>query len=176
MTGAIPPNGAAGRADEADFAGLSPEERIARLGIEIPRPQQPLAQHLPVVVSRGFAFVSGHGPMDSDRNPVYTGAVGDRYTVEDGAKAARLSALNAISSLRLALGSLDRVVRVVKLTGLVLSAPGFDRQPWVVDGASEVLMEVFGPRRGPHARTSVGVGSSALRLTVTMELVVEVES
>jgi enamine deaminase RidA (YjgF/YER057c/UK114 family) len=162
--------------EPADLAGLAPEQRIARLGIEIPRPQTPLAQHLPVVVSGNFAFISGHGPMDSERNPVFTGAVGDRYTIEDGVAAARLSALNAISSLRLAVGSLDRVTRVVKLTGLVLSAPGFERQPWVIDGASAVLVEVFGPRRGSHARTSVGVGSSSLSLTVTVEVIVEVTS
>jgi enamine deaminase RidA (YjgF/YER057c/UK114 family) len=151
--------------------GLTPEQRVERLRIELPVAQKPLAEHLPVIIVGNLAFVSGHGPMDSNRDPIYVGPVGSRYTVEEGAAAARLSASNAIASLRAAIGSLDHVRQVVKLNGMVLSAPGFDRQPWVVDGASGLLLEVFGEERGPHARTSVGVGASALSLTITVELV-----
>jgi enamine deaminase RidA (YjgF/YER057c/UK114 family) len=154
---------------------MNPEQRIKHFGIELPPAQKPLAEHLPVIIVGNIAFVSGHGPMDSNRKPIFVGPVGSRYTVEEGAAAARLSASNAIASLRAAIGSLDPVRQVVKLNGMVLSSPGFDRQPWVVDGASGLLLEVFGDERGPHARTSVGVGASALNLTVTVELVVGLE-
>jgi enamine deaminase RidA (YjgF/YER057c/UK114 family) len=153
---------------------LTPEQRLTRLGIELPRAQTPLSQHLPVVISGNFAFVSGHGPMDPDRNPVFTGPVGSKYSVEEGAEAARLAALNAISSVRAAIGGLDQVTRVVKLTGFVLSASGFERQPWVVDGASDLLVQAFGESRGAHARTSIGVGCTALSMTVTLEIIFEV--
>jgi hypothetical protein len=83
--------------------------------------------------------------------------------------------MNAMASLRAACGTLDRVEQVVRLTGYVLSAPGFSRQPWVVDGASELLVEIFGPEVGRHARTSIGVASSALNMSVTVDLVVGVE-
>jgi len=76
--------------------------------------------------------------------------------------------------MRAALGSLDRVEQVVRLTGYVLSAPGFARQPWVVDGASQLLVQIFGPERGRHARTSVGVNSSALRMAVTIDIVIAI--
>lgn len=150
---------------------MTPEQRIAHLGIELPPAQKPLAEHLPVIIAGNIAFVSGHGPMDSGRNPIFVGPVGSRYTVDEGAQAARLAASNAIASLRAAIGSLDHVRRVVKLSGFVLSAPDFERQPWVIDGASALLLEIFGDERGPHARTSVGVSASALSLTVTVELV-----
>lgn len=150
-------------------------ERLAANGVALPRAQTPLAQHLPVIVSRGLAFVSGHGPMDSDRAPVWTGAVGSERTEEDGYQAARLSMLNALASLQAAIGDLDRVTRAVRITGMVFSAPGFNRQPWVTDGASELLIDVFGDEIGPHARTSVGVASSALDLTCTIESIFEVD-
>lgn len=152
------------------------EQRLEEKGIEIPRAQRPLAAHLPLVISGNLAFVSGHGPMDSDRVPVFTGPVGSAHTEEEGRSAARLSVLNALASLRAAIGSLDNVRRVVRLTGYVLSAPGFERQPWVVDGASDLLVEVFGPERGAHARTSVGVPDSGLQLTVTIETIFEVDA
>jgi enamine deaminase RidA (YjgF/YER057c/UK114 family) len=157
-----------------DEAG-TPEQRMAERGIVLPRAQTPLAQHLPVIVTGGLAFVSGHGPMDPDRQPLWVGPVGSRYTVEEGAEAAQLSALNALASLRAVLGTLDRVRKVVKLNGYVLSAPGFDRQPWVIDGASGLLVDVFGPERGSHARTSLGVPASGLNMTVTIELIIAVE-
>lgn len=154
---------------------MTTAERMSANGVVLPRAQTPLAQHLPVIVSRGFAFVSGHGPMDSDRAPVWTGAVGAERTEEEGYQAARLSMLNALASLEAAVGDLDRVARAVRLTGFVLSAPGFNRQPWVIDGASELLIDVFGEEIGAHARTSVGVASSALDLTCTVESIFEVD-
>jgi hypothetical protein len=112
--------------------------------------------------------------MDSERVPVTVGAVDGDVDEDKARDAARLAGLNALSSLRSELGSLDRVEQVLRLTGYVLSSHTFVRQPWVVDGASELLLEVFGSERGRHARTSVGVTTSALRMTVSIDLIVAV--
>lgn len=151
------------------------DERLQEIGLELPQAQAPISDHASVVISHGLAFLAGHGPMDANRNPIVTGAVGLAVTEEEAKQAARLAALNAVASLRSVCGSLDRVEQVVRLTGYVLSEPGFSRQPWVVDGASEVLVEIFGPELGRHARTSVGVASSALNMSVTVDLVVGVK-
>jgi enamine deaminase RidA (YjgF/YER057c/UK114 family) len=150
------------------------EQRMSELGIELPPAQQPLTDHASVVIIRGLAFLAGHGPMDSDRHPLVTGAVGLEVTEEQAKQAARIAAMNAMASLRAACGTLDNVEQVVRLTGYVLSAPGFSRQPWVVDGASELLIDIFGPEVGRHARTSIGVASSALNMSVTVDIVVGV--
>ncbi len=155
-------------------AAATPEARLRTLGVELPGPLPALTGHAPLVVSRGLAFVSGHGPLDGDRRPVYAGRVGAELSEEEGFAAARLAALNTLSSLRHAVGSLDRVQRVVKLTGFVLSAPDFNRQPWVVDGASRLFTDVFGPELGAHARTSVGVATTPLDMALTIETVFEV--
>jgi len=150
------------------------EERLSELGIVLPLPLPPLAAHASVVVSGGLAYVAGHGPMDAKRIPVRVGAVDGEVSEDDARDAARLAGLNALSSLRAELGSLDRVEHILRLTGYVLSSQTFFRQPWVVDGASELFLEVFGPERGRHARTSVGVTTSALRMTVSIDLIVAV--
>ena|ERR1022692_329722 len=150
------------------------DQRLSELGIELPQAQQPITDHASVVVRHGLAFLAGHGPMDSDRNPLVTGPVGLEVSEQQAKEAARLAALNAMASLRAACGSLDSVEQVVRLTGYVLSAPGFSRQPWVVDGASEVLVQIFGPEVGRHARTSIGVASSALNMSVTVDIIVGV--
>lgn len=150
------------------------EDRMSALGITLPAPQQSLTDHASVVIHRGLAFLAGHGPMDSDRQPLVTGAVGLEVTEARAKEAARIAAMNAMASLRAACGTLDCVEQVVRLTGYVFSAPGFSRQPWVVDGASELLVEIFGPEMGRHARTSIGVASSALNMSVTVDIVVGV--
>jgi enamine deaminase RidA (YjgF/YER057c/UK114 family) len=151
------------------------DERMNALGIKLPSAQQPLTDHASVVIHSGLAFLAGHGPMDSDRKPLITGAVGLEVTEERAKEAARMAAMNAVASLRAACGTLDCVDQVVRLTGYVLSAPGFSRQPWVVDGASELLVEIFGPKVGRHARSSIGVASSALNMSVTVDIVVGVK-
>jgi enamine deaminase RidA (YjgF/YER057c/UK114 family) len=150
-----------------------PEDRLRDLGIELPPALAPLSAHVPIVVSQGLVFVSGHGPLDLDRNPVFDGRVGLELTEEEGYNAARLSALNVLASLMQEFGTLDRVARLVKLTGYILSAPDFQRQPWVTDGASDLFVQAFGPDRGQHARTSVGVVVSPLNMTVAIETVFE---
>ncbi|MEP6661268.1 MAG: RidA family protein [Acidimicrobiales bacterium] len=151
------------------------EERLELLGITLPPPLPPLTGHAPLVISRGMAYVSGHGPLDQDRVPLFAGRVGGERTEAEGHAAARLCALNVLASLRAELGSLNRVAQVVRLTGYVSSTDDFHRQPWVVDGASEVFQEVFGPERGRHARTSVGVSTTALDMTVTIDTLFELE-
>ena len=151
------------------------DDHMSAVGITLPPAQQALTDHASVVIHRGLAFLAGHGPMDSNRKPLVTGAVGLDVTEEQAKQAARIAALNAMASLRAACATLDCVEQVVRVTGYVLSAPGFSRQPWVVDGASELLVEIFGPEVGRHARTSVGVASSALNMSVTLDIVVGVK-
>jgi enamine deaminase RidA (YjgF/YER057c/UK114 family) len=148
---------------------------MSAVGITLPPAQRALTDHASVVIHSGLAFLAGHGPMDGNRKPLVTGAVGLDVTEEEAKEAARIAAMNAMASLRDACGTLDCVEQVVRLTGYVLSAPGFSRQPWVVDGASELLVAIFGPDIGRHARTSIGVASSALNMSVTVDIVVGVK-
>jgi enamine deaminase RidA (YjgF/YER057c/UK114 family) len=141
--------------------------------MELPKALPPLAAHVPIIVTHGLVFVSGHGPLDAERHPVFAGAVGSSRTEEDGYAAARLSLLNVLASLKQELGDLDLVARAVRLTGYVLSAPDFHRQPWVTDGASDTLITAFGPDDGRHARTSVGVVVSPLDMTVSVDTIFE---
>ena len=155
--------------------GSGVEHRLIAAGIELPQPLPPLSAHVPIVTSERIVFVSGHGPLDEAREPIFAGAVGADRSEADGYQAARLSMLNVLASLRHEFGSLDRVGRAIRLTGYVLSAPDFHRQPWVTDGASDVLIEAFGSERGRHARTSVGVVVSALNMSVTIDTIFELE-
>lgn len=151
---------------------MSIRERLAELGITLPPPPKPAAAYVPAVRTGQLVFVSGQGPV-RDGKAVYTGKVGAERTEEEGYDAARLAALNALAVIEAEVGDLDRVTRIVKLTGFVNSAPGFTRQPWVVNGASELLQQIFG-ERGRHARSAVAVNELPLNWTVEIEMVVEV--
>jgi enamine deaminase RidA (YjgF/YER057c/UK114 family) len=150
----------------------SPESRLAELGIRLPPAPKPLASYVPAVRTGNLVYLAGQGPI-ADGKPTVTGKVGAELTEEEGASAARASALVALSALRAEIGSLDRVRRIVKVVGFVNSAPGFTRQPWVVNGASELLIEIFG-EAGRHARSAVGVNELPLNIPVEVEIVVEV--
>lgn len=154
-------------------AGPSPEARIKALGLELPPAPKPIAAYVPAVRTGNLVFLAGQGPM-KDGKPAVTGKVGAELTEEEGYKAARATILNSLAALRAEIGSLDRVRRIVKLVGWVNSAPGFTRQPWVINGASELLVEIFGDA-GRHARTAVGANELPLDIPVEIELVVEVE-
>jgi enamine deaminase RidA (YjgF/YER057c/UK114 family) len=143
------------------------EERLAELGIELPPAAAPIASYVPVVVSGDHAYVSGQVPIEDGRL-LSSGAVGADLSVEQGQAAARRCALQALAALRDMLGTLDGI-RVVKLDVFVASAPGFTDQPMVANGASDVLVEIFGDE-GRHARTSVGV--TALPLGSSVEVAV----
>src|SRR5690349_9976417 len=132
----------------------SPEARLKALGIQLPAAPKPIASYVPAVRSGNLVFLAGQGPL-VDGKPAVTGKVGADLTEEDGYKAARATILTSLAVLRAEIGSLDRVRRIVKLVGWVNSAPGFTRQPWVINGASDLLVEIFGDA-GRHARSSVG--------------------
>lgn len=152
---------------------LSAEARLSELGIELPPVAAPVASYIPVVVSRGLAFVAGMVPLEEGK-PMVTGRLGEDIDTEEGAKWARRCALQSLAALRAELGSLDRVSRIAKVTVFVASADAFTEQPKVANGASDLLGEVFGDA-GKHARAAVGVPVLPLGVPVEVELIAEVD-
>lgn len=151
---------------------MSIEQRLEDLGITLPPPRPPAFGYVPVVVEGGLAWVSGQLPWDGD-GLMGKGRLGDGVDVETGRAIARCCLLNGLSVLREALGSLDRVKRIVKVVGFVASAPGFHDQPAVVDGASRAIAEIFGDA-GKHARSAVGVAALPRDVPVEIEFVTSV--
>jgi enamine deaminase RidA (YjgF/YER057c/UK114 family) len=147
------------------------DERLRTLGLVLPGPYPPHDPLDAIVVHDGRARTSGQLPRDHEGRLVHPGVLGAGLSVEDGAEAARWCALNALSVLRAGLGSLDRVSRVLTLLGFVACAPGFAQQPAVVDGASNLLRDVFGDA-GRHSRSAIGV--AALPRGGAVEIEVEV--
>ncbi|MGZ5290784.1 MAG: RidA family protein [Actinomycetota bacterium] len=148
------------------------EERLAELGIELPPAAAPLASYVPVVISRNHAYVAGQVPIEDGR-VLSVGHLGAELSIEQGQEATRRCALQALAALRDALGSLDRIKRIVKVDVFVASAPGFTDQPKVANGASDVLADVFG-ERGRHARAAVGVAELPLGASVEVALIAAV--
>ena len=153
---------------------MNAEERLRELGIELPPAPQPLASYVPVSLSGGLAYVSGQVPM-SDGKPMWTGRLGENLDVAEGAAAAKRCALQALAAIRSELGSLDRVKRIVRVGVFVVSAPGFTDQPKVANGASDLLVEVFG-EASRHARVAVGVSELPLGSPVEVEVLAEIVS
>ena len=149
------------------------EARLRELKLELPPVSKPIASYVPAVRTGNLVFLAGAGPM-KDGKPMITGKVGADLTEEQARNAARETILVSLAALRAEIGSLDRVKRIVKLTGWVNSAPGFTRQPWVINGASDILVQIFG-EAGKHARSSVGANELPLNIPVEIELIVEVE-
>lgn len=153
------------------------EERIAELGLELPRPFAPppgFAFSFDLVtLAGGLAYVSGHGPADGDRILV-AGKVGAEVDLERAREAARLTALSIIASLKQELGELDRVSRWVKALGLVNCAPGFNATPAVINGFSELITEIWGAP-GRHARSAIGAAELPFDMSVEVEAVVEID-
>lgn len=148
------------------------DERIKELNIKLPRVPRPVATYIPAVRTGNLLFLSGVLPF-KDGELVYKGKVGAGVTQEMGYEAARLATLNALAVINEELGSLDHVKKIVRLTGYVASASGFNKQPAVVNGASDFIVEIFG-EAGRHARVSVGVSELPLDSPVEVELIVEV--
>ena len=148
------------------------EERLKELGVELPSAATPVANYIPAVRSGNLAFLSGHGPLEKNR--LITGKLGSDLTVEEGYQAARLVAVGLLGSLKALIGDLERVRRIVKLLGMVNCEPTFMEQPRVINGASDLLVEVFG-ERGRHARSAVGMNALPLNISVEIEMIVEVE-
>jgi enamine deaminase RidA (YjgF/YER057c/UK114 family) len=149
------------------------EDRLRELGVELPPPIQPLGSYCTYVRSGNLLFLSGHVPIREGR-VVHAGRVGSDLTLEQGQAAASFTALNCLATLQAALGSLDRVRRVVRMTGYVLSAPGFNQQAGVLNAASDLFAGVFGAG-GVHVRTAVGAAELPSNVTVELELTVEVD-
>ncbi len=147
------------------------DERLHALGLELPGPYPPHDPLDAIVVHGDRARTSGQLPRDHDGALVNPGVLGAGLSVDEGAEAARWCALNALSVLRSGLGSLDRIGRVLTVLGFVASAPGFEQQPAVVDGASKLLFDVFG-EAGRHTRSAIGV--AALPRGGAVEIEVEV--
>ncbi len=151
------------------------DRRLAELGIVLPKPRTSSIANLNKTVRIGsLLFVSGHGPRDYEGDVVYTGKLGAEFTTEEGYQAARLCALGCLTSAREALGSLDQVRRLGKATGFIASAPDFYQQPHVMNGASDVLVEIFGDR-GRGARSAIGVAAIPHNMAMEVEMILEVE-
>ena len=149
----------------------TPEAKLDELGIVLPAPPRPLASYVTVVRSGTLLFTSGHGPTAADGSMI-TGKVGLDLDIAQGAAAARLTTVNLLATLRHELGSLDAITRIVKVLGMVNCPPDFTQHPTVLNGCSDLLVEIFGDK-GRHARSAVGVGSQPLNIAVEIELVVE---
>ena len=147
------------------------DDRIAALGLVIPEGSKPVAAYIPAVVSGNLVFTSGQLPMVDGVLPT-TGKVGAGVTPEDAKALARNCVLNGLAAARNVIGSLDRITRVVKVVGFVASDPSFTGQPGVINGASELLVEIFGDA-GQHARSAVGVAVLPLDAPVEVEFVFE---
>jgi enamine deaminase RidA (YjgF/YER057c/UK114 family) len=148
------------------------ERAVAKMGLTLPPAPTSLANYVGAVVAGKLVFVSGHGPVQ-DGQLAYRGKVGREFTTAQGQEAARLVMLNCLATLKAAIGSLDRVRRIVKLLGMVNATPEFTDQPQVINGASDLLVAIFGDR-GRHARSAVGMGSLPFNIAVEIEMVVEI--
>ena len=150
----------------------TPAERLAGLGLALPPVAAPVAAYVPAVRSGDFVYTSGQLPTVDGKLPA-VGKVGGEVSATDAAGLARTCALNALAAAASAAGGLDQIHRIVKVTGFVASAPGFSGQPQVINGASELFIEVFG-EDGKHARSAVGVAELPLNAPVEVELIAEV--
>ena len=149
------------------------EDKLRQMGLELPEPPTPVAAYVPTVRAGNLIFVSGQVPRD--RGEVkYRGHLGGNVSIEEGRAAARLCALNALAALKKEMGAFGRLRRIVKLTGYVASAAGFNDQSKVLDGASQFLIELLGDA-GQHARAAVGVNELPLGVCVEVEMIAEVQ-
>jgi len=161
---------AQGNSDQGTF---DPEARLKELGIDLPPAPNPVANYVNGVRTGNLIFLAGKGPKRSDGSEI-TGKLGDDITIEQGYEAARLTAINQIAVLKEMLGDLGKIKRVVKVLGMVNSDPDFVEQPAVINGFSDLIVEVFG-ERGRHARAAVGMASLPRGQAVEIEMIVEVE-
>jgi len=149
------------------------DERLTELGIALPEPSSPVANYVNAVTTGNLVFLAGKGPKQDDGTYI-TGKVGADLTEEEGYEAARIAGINQLAALKAEIGNLDRVTRIVKVTGMVNCTPDYANQPEVVNGFSDLMVEVFGDK-GKHARAAVGMGSLPRNIAVEVEMVVEIE-
>jgi enamine deaminase RidA (YjgF/YER057c/UK114 family) len=155
-----------------EAATYDPEARLLELGITLPEPPTPVANYVNGVRTGNLIFLAGKGPKRADGSEL-RGKLGAGLSIEEGYEGARLTAINQLAVLKAMLGDLDRVVRVVKVLGMVNSDPDFVDQPAVINGFSDLIVEVFG-ERGRHARAAVGMASLPRGQAVEIEMIVEV--
>ncbi len=151
---------------------MSYEQQLQKLQLELPQPPKPLATYVPAVLAGNLLFLSGVLPM-RDGQLVFSGKLGRDLTVEQGAEAAKLSLLNALAIAKQELGTLDRIARVVKVVGHVASAEGFVQQPQVLNGASDILVAIFG-EAGRHVRVAVGAAELPRGAAVEIDVIFSV--
>ena len=151
----------------------TPEENLKKSGIELPVPQKPVANYVNAVRTGNLIFLAGKGPSKPDGSLI-TGKVGKDLTVQQGYEAARLTAINQLAVLKAELGSLNKVKRIVKVLGMVNCTEDFTDQPKVINGYSDLMVEIFG-EKGKHARSAVGMYALPMNIAVEVEMIVEVE-
>jgi enamine deaminase RidA (YjgF/YER057c/UK114 family) len=154
---------------------MGAEARLKERNITLPQPAAPLANYVGAVRAGNLLFVAGHGPLRrADGKFTAHGKLGRDLSVEEGYQVAREVGLNLLATVRASVGSLDNVTRIVKVHGMVASAEGFGDQPRVINGFSDLMVEVFGEAIGKHARSAVGLAELPMGIPVEIEMVVEV--
>ena len=143
-------------------------DRLRELGIELPPPFPPAGNYLACVIDGGLVHVGGHGPVAGE--VMVRGKVGGDLTLQDGQRAARMTGLSILATLNAELGALDRIERIVKVFGMVNCAPGFNETPAVINGCSDLLVEIFGDA-GRHTRSAVGMAELPFDIAVEIELI-----
>ena len=154
---------------------MSADARIEELDLKLPPPPAPLGVYKPIVIVGSLAFLSGHGPLLDDGKTNITGRVGEDLDVDAGKAAARQVGLALLATMRNALGSLDRVKRIVKTLGLVNCTADFNQQPLVINGYSELMSDVFGGDEGVGARSAIGTNSLPGNIPVEIEVIIELK-
>jgi enamine deaminase RidA (YjgF/YER057c/UK114 family) len=149
------------------------EEKIKSLNIVLPNPPKPAGAYIPVVKSGNTVYVSGQIPIEDDGTVAFKGKVPSVQSLEQAQKAAKLCAVNALAQLKSELGSLDKISKILRVSGFVNSEPDFTEQPKVINAASDLLFEIFG-EKGKHSRIAVGVASLPLGATVEIDMIVEI--
>jgi enamine deaminase RidA (YjgF/YER057c/UK114 family) len=153
---------------------MTPYDRLASLGLELPKPPTPVGNYVPYVLANGFLYLSGQGPRRKD-GTFCTGKVGSTVSVEEAQQHAQLVGLGLLSVAHAALGDLSKVRRVVKLLGMVNAAPDFGEHPKVINGCSDLFVNVLGDA-GRHARSAVGMGSLPNNISVEVEAILLVDA
>ena len=151
-----------------------PETKLKELGLTLVQPPKPVASYIPTLIISDLLFTSGTLPLQ-DGKVIYTGKMGEgKNTLETGYEASKLATLNSLSAVKETLGSLSKIKRIVKVTGFVNSSTGFTDQPKVINGASDLLVSVFG-EKGKHVRSAIGVAELPLNALVEIEFIYQVD-
>ena len=153
---------------------MTPEERLAEMGLSLPPARTPIANFIPATREGNIVYLSGHGPVGRDGNIAVRGRLGADLKLEQGYEAAKLTALALLGSLKNEIGELDRVKRILKVLGMVRCTEDFGNMPGVINGASDLFVEIFG-ERGQHARSAVGLYELPFQMAVEIEMVVAIQ-